>query len=243
MQSQLCLLWQNCQTRQWYHVGTLFQQTSGSYIFRYETSKKHRGLNEALQNGYKVHPSFPDIDKVYTSENLFSAFSRRIPDRRRPDYQLLFKNLGITEKSSTYEVLKVTGGSLNSDAYEFVQPIKMEGQHFELAFYLRGWRHYNDQNEKILQTDCLTFQRDTANKHDMYAVQVYKNKEKIIGYVPAFYSQFMSKVLEENGTYKMTDIKFDSKAFSHYKLKISLEGELGQKEWLQNKDDLLVMQV
>jgi hypothetical protein len=53
---------------------------------------------------------------------LFSAFLRRLPDRNRKDYAPIFVELGVTDESSDFDLLAITGGKLNSDLYEFVKP-------------------------------------------------------------------------------------------------------------------------
>ena len=80
------------------------------------------GLKDALRNGYRLHPSFPEIGKEYESKFLFSAFLRRLPDRNRKDYAPIFVELGVTDESSDFDLLAITGGKLNSDSYEFVKP-------------------------------------------------------------------------------------------------------------------------
>ena len=75
-----------------------------------------------MGNGYRLHPSFPEIGKEYESKFLFSAFLRRLPDRNRKDYAPIFVELGVTDESSDFDLLAITGGKLNSDLYEFVKP-------------------------------------------------------------------------------------------------------------------------
>lgn len=82
---KLCLIWQNIETRQRYHVGRLIYK-DGNYTFSYETKGYRRKLKEAIENGYRPHLAFPDIHKTYTSKTLFGPFARRLPDFRRPDH-------------------------------------------------------------------------------------------------------------------------------------------------------------
>ncbi len=131
----LWLIWQNPNTRQRYHVGTLLKK-GDVYYFEYEMKKKRRGLEEALKEGYTPHLAFPDLQGKYSSDHLFSAFSRRIPDRRRPDYEKIVKQYGLTPDHTELDLLRATGGRLATDTYEFVQPVyKMDNQFF-LDFYI-----------------------------------------------------------------------------------------------------------
>ena len=117
MEKQLCLLWQNVSSGQRYHIGDLTLKESGTYAFKYNTVESAGGLKDALRNGYRLHPSFPEIGKEFESKFLFSAFLRRLPDRNRKDYVSFFVLLGVTDECSDFDLLAITGGKLNSDLY------------------------------------------------------------------------------------------------------------------------------
>lgn len=126
MINKLCLLWQNALTGQWYHIGNLVLKDTGVYVFTYNVTDESKGILAALKNGYHLHPTFSQVGKEYKSVFLFSAFARRLPDRKRKDYAPILKELGITEASSDFDLLVATGGRLNSDSYEFVNPDRAE---------------------------------------------------------------------------------------------------------------------
>ena len=135
--NKLCLLWQNKKSRNWYHVGNLTYEKD-KYFFTYQVEQSKRNVFEALENGYRLHPSFPNVHEKYESMILFSAFARRLPQKSRKDYRVILKNLGITKESTDFEIMSITGGTINSDNYEFVKPIECEGTKFKLDFYLGG---------------------------------------------------------------------------------------------------------
>lgn len=61
--------------------------------------------------------------------------------KSRKDYRATLKNLGIAKESTDFEILSITGGTINSDNYEFVKPIERaerERTRFKLDFYLGG---------------------------------------------------------------------------------------------------------
>lgn len=240
MVNKLCLLWQNVKTRQWYHVGDLILNDDSSYEFRYDNTHKRRGLDDALKNGYRVFPVFPDTKEKYNSAKMFSVFSRRLPDRRRADYQELFQELGITDDSSDFDLLSATGGSLNSDAYEFVKPIEFSSNKFFLDFYLRGWRHYNGEDEILTFKDQISLELDCGNKYDNCAVAILKNDEKRIGYVPAFFSEFIKAVIEKGLNYEI-EILFNADAPSHYKVEISMNGIVDEQLIKDFSEKILVI--
>lgn len=224
MLAKLCLLWQDIKTRQWFHVANLIRDSNGKYHFSYEQNESDKGLQEAIKHGYHPHPTFPDLTKEYISDKLFSTFNRRIPSLRRKDYAASFEELGISNSSTDFEVLTITGGVLQSDSYEFVEPIILENENtYDLNFYLRGWRHYQfDSAAKIDSDDALTLQLDLDNRYDKNAVRVLKNEETI-GYIPSFYSKFVRTILEENLPFDLK-YRYHENAPSHYKVKLSLSG-------------------
>jgi len=240
MTNKLCLLWQNVMTRQWYHIGYLILKDSGMYVFKYDETEKHRGLKEALLNGYRLHPTFPEIGKEYESKFLFSAFLRRLPDRNRKDYAPIFTELGITQDSSDFDLLTITGGKLNSDSYEFVKPIQFNDNEFSLEFYLRGWRHYNDSSDALVNGDELRLEVDADNQHDPNAVKVVKNETKVIGFVPAFYSEFLREVIENQLPYTVVDCEYDENAPSLFKVKIKMSGNIDEALLKKYERDVFV---
>lgn len=237
MLDKLCLLWQDVESRQWFHVANLTRNSDGTYSFAYEKEESNKGLDEAIRHGYRLHPSFEDITKEYFSKKVFSTFDRRLPNFKRKDYQNLYKELGLSVESSVFDILTLTGGILKTDSYEFVEPIKLDSDNkYEISFYLRGWRHYNDSDSILNYTDNLSLEIDEGNQYDENAVYVLKNKEKRIGYIPSFYSEFMkNKVLEKNLEY---DLKFDynKNLPSHYKVRLTVSGKF-ECNTIFNKDN------
>lgn len=235
----LCLLWQNQKTRQWYHVANLTLNDKRMYSFSYERDKKKRGLEEALQNGYHLHPSFPEKLKNYESSKLFSAFSRRLPHKARPDYMELLRENNLNINDNEFDLLTMTGGKLISDNYEFVKPVKFKDEFFTFDFYVRGWRHYNDEKQQLNDLAKISLEIDEGNEQDPDAVMV-KYEGEIIGYVPAFYSEFIKNVIENNLTHEITSFRFNNEASSHRKVNIVINGRVANKKKTEQKVDLLV---
>ncbi|WP_430734239.1 hypothetical protein [Fodinisporobacter ferrooxydans] len=100
-------------------------------MFHYEWNEYRRKLPEAMDHGYSPHLAFRDTQKIYVSDVLFGPFARRLPDRRRPDFQLLLKEHGLSMDYTEMDLLRVTGGRLATDSYEFVAPIYVQGNHFD----------------------------------------------------------------------------------------------------------------
>lgn len=216
MTKKLCLLWQDQDSRNWYHVGNLLEENE-KYIFYYETEKENRNVHEALENGYRLHPTFPNLEEKYESSILFSAFARRLPDKDREDYKMMLTNLGVTPEMSDFEFMGITNGVVHSDHYEFLKPIVLDGSAVHIDFYLRGWRHYNDDEDSLSENEKLLLEKEPDNAYDHTAVKIKKTDGQLIGYVPEFYSAFITKVLDEQLNFTL-DYSFNEEAVSHYKV-------------------------
>ena len=226
---ELWLIWQNVETRQRYHVGRLYQQ-DGVYTFIYENSGYRRKLGEAMDNGYRPHLAFPDTDRVYTSNTLFGPFARRLPDIRRPDYQTVLQDLGLPRDCTEMDVLHATGGILATDAYEFVSPVFIEGNDFNLDFFVAGWRYYDGESifNQLRIGDVLDFSLDPENPEDHKAVAIWSMNGEKLGYIPAFYSAWMFEVIQKSATYQARIEGIHAHAVPHRKVNISIVGKLNQ---------------
>ncbi|MFT8318823.1 MAG: HIRAN domain-containing protein [Sporolactobacillus sp.] len=229
----LWLIWQNNETRQRYHVGNLlYNEKKRTYLFWYDQSGKHRGLADALKDGYNPHLSFPNLDKCYLSHTLFSPFQRRLPDAGRPDFLSLLKKFGLTKDYTEMDMLYVTGGRLATDSYEFVQPIIVQNNLMTINFYIAGIRHYNAQDEPMNLTfgKSLRLIREPSNNYDPFAVRIETEDNHLIGYVPAFYSEFVSKLLQYKVNNKLKLLEIDEHAIPQLRIRASLIAEFVDKK-------------
>ncbi|MCP8969920.1 HIRAN domain-containing protein [Ectobacillus ponti] len=223
----LWLIWQNAKSRQNYHVGNLYHDETG-YYFEYEKQKVHRGLQAALCDGYRPHLAFPDMKRAYYSPFLFSAFSRRLPSKSRPDFKHLLKRHGLPADYTDMDLLRATGGRLATDSYEFVSPIFTSENRFGFDFFVAGWRYY--QGEALLH--CLTEQSlvslkpEPDNQQDPFAIQVLTEEESLLGYVPAYYSEFLTKILEHHCPYKLQIGRIDTESIPKLRMSILVDGYL-----------------
>ncbi|WAA14009.1 HIRAN domain-containing protein [Fervidibacillus halotolerans] len=229
----LWLIWQNQETRQRYHIGTL-SSLNGEYTFSYELSGKRRTLIEAMENGYRPHLAFRDVNKVYKSNRLFDAFARRLPDKRRPDFHELLESLGLPKDYTDMDLLRATGGRLATDPYEFVAPIYRYGNHFDFDFFIAGWRYY--EGEKALRElkigEEVRLERELKNPKDKKAVVILSTKSgSKLGYVPAFYSGFMFDVIEKQDQFYAKVEKINYNAKPQLKVVISVVGETTINEY------------
>lgn len=222
----LWLVWQNTESRQRYHVGTLIHKRN-KYFFVYEQSGK-RTLGDAISDGYKPHLAFPDLNKTYVSNELFGPFSRRMPDKRRPDFRDILNDLGLSIDYSEMDLLRATGGRLATDSYEFVAPIEVQDSYFYFDFYIAGWRYYDGEKatNELSYNNEVRFELEPDNPKDGYAVIIYSKSGYKLGYIPFFYSEFMCEILKDNKEYKAKIKEFNLYAKPQLKVTISVAGTL-----------------
>lgn len=197
--NKLWLIWQDEESRKKYHVGTL-SKNNDNYRFEYSNQQKFRGLGEALKIGYPYLFPFKDMDRTYESKNMFPTFIKRLPNKNRPDYANLLKRFGLNENASDMEILKITKGKTGVDSYEFISPLKVEGNKLRTKFFIEGARHY-DFSE--IQNPGIYFKKHPRLKlksdpviQDSTAIKVLSQDNHVLGYVPAVYSKVLTEIMK-----------------------------------------------
>ena len=77
----LYLIWKSEQTRKQYIIGQLTK--NGQYEFQYD-----KEVYSAIDDGFKPLLCFPDLNKVYKDDRLFTVFTSRLPDKKRKNIQV-----------------------------------------------------------------------------------------------------------------------------------------------------------
>lgn len=191
----LYLIWKSGQSGRQYIVGQLTRNSH--YEFRYNNEVK-----EAAEDGFVPLLCFPDLNKKYEDEKLFSVFSSRLPDKKRKNIKDILKKYGL-EEYDEYTLLKKSGARLPIDNLEFIDPILDGEEDITRIFFVAGARHYlncdgDDCTKAIAVTrgDEVFFKKDSENKYDTNAVQVMDYSGKILGYIPRYYSSSVTKLLD-----------------------------------------------
>lgn len=200
------VVWRDHKTRQRFIIGELSQ--NGKYKFKYINT----GVNMAIGRGFEPLVAFPNLDEVYENHELFPAFSSRLPDRRRKDVKEILSKYGLG-KYDAFELLKKSGGKLPTDSMEFIDPIFLEDKNIEREFYVSGIRHYEycDSKDKNKNFDInigeeFALKIDSNNSYDKFAVKIINKDNKVIGYVPVFYSEAIFRALESKRNMECTVI-------------------------------------
>jgi hypothetical protein len=183
----LYLSWQNRDTRQWYVVGLLSETVTG-YSFVYT-----RGALTALQDGFAPLASFPRLDELYESSELFSVFQNRIQSESRPEYRDYLSWLALpTSNAEPLSILQRTGGIRQTDALELFPVPEPDGSgRLSCLFFLRGLRH---RDPVIRQYVCelragtrLLLAPDPQNVRDREAVLLRTEDDIFVpGYLPRY---------------------------------------------------------
>jgi hypothetical protein len=183
----LFLAWQDPTTPAWFPIGRLtFDGTQYTFVYT-------QGAEEAQdQCDFNLVYSFPELNRVYTSAELFPLFSNRVMRRSRPDYKDYIQWLNIPEnEDDPIAILSRSGGRKVTDHYEvFPYPEPDENGSYKIHFFAHGLRHFPPSaTERIhqLQTqELLYLANDFQNPYHSQALLLRTNDNYIVGYCPRY---------------------------------------------------------
>lgn len=192
----LYLIWKSESTRRQYIVGQLTKNSQ--YEFRYCGE-----VQEAIEAGFTPLIPFPDINTTYSNNELFPVFSSRLPDRKRKDIDRILQKYNL-DKYDSYEFLKKSGARLPIDNLQFIDPILEFNTPFERTFYIAGVRYYlGCDGEKceysinVTRGDEVFLVKEPENSADSNAIRVMNEKKELLGYIPRYYSEAFTKIIDE----------------------------------------------
>jgi hypothetical protein len=208
--NELLVVWKDPTTRNRIVIGRLWKE-DGYYHFEYirEGEDERGSIDFAKKMGYQPIKIFETLDKQYTSKTLFAPFLNRLNGKDR--------------KNQPFVVLKRTGGMLNTDTLEFMEPIDEIKEQREVSFNIAGWRYYDGEEaiKKLETGQKLNLEIEEDNMYDMHAIEIWsRNKKYKLGYVPAVYSRYIDKLVKE-GEYKaiIKEVNLDEDPYNIVKLR------------------------
>ena len=168
-------------------IGIIKKNASGvsfSYI--------QEGLAEAKKYGFVTYTDFPNESQVYT-ESVLELFSLRLNKSERGDIQKYYDYWEINPKykDDKYYLLAHTQGLLPTDNFEFLanfNPIKGLSFTTELC----GLTILQLPKDILEEGDKLTWVKEPHNKHDKFAVKVFKG-DIFVGYIKKVHSRVFYK--------------------------------------------------
>ncbi len=199
----LYLIWHDKINKKQFVIGKLSK--NGKFEFEYSNE-----IDEALKNGFRLLITFPKIKK-YESNVLFPIFSSRLPDKRRSDIKEILNKYNLKEYDS-YELLKASGAKLPIDDLMFIDPILDCDENIKRNFYIAGSKHYMNcvEKESIEVGSRLYLEMEPDNQKDKNAVKI-KYNGKVIGYVPRYYSEGITRNIKEGKTITCTVLSSECK--------------------------------
>jgi len=215
------VVWQDVKSRKNFIIGILTR--NGCYEFRYGMD-----LKEAQQAGFTPLVAFPSVETEYRESELFPTFACRLPDKRRRDISDILQKYGLTEYDE-FELLKRSGAKLPTDTLSFIEPIFEDDPVVDRSFYVMGIRYYlpcNGQDcgliSELTPETKLILQTEPDCEHDLYAVQIKDMSGTLIGYIPRYYSETISKRLADGTSYLCQVVEHNHKQPCNECLKIRL---------------------
>lgn len=224
----LYLIWQDPQSRYNFIIGELSR--NGEYEFSY-----HQDHTKAADRGFSPLVAFPVTSKKYESKVLFPAFTSRLPDKKRRDIKKILSKYHLPDYDE-YEMLKKTGARLPYDNLEFIDPIFPENELVKRDFYIAGSRHYlGCHGDECIDLSFLTvgeeviMEFEPTNPHDSNAIKITSTTEKLLGYVPRYYSETLTARMKDgsNCTLVITEVNQDSNCHNCIKVDLKIEPAKG----------------
>ncbi|MNF58729.1 hypothetical protein D3C84_402970 [compost metagenome] len=151
-------------------------------IFRYLYNTED--YDEACRLGFIGHPAFSIFEEVHNF-GVMDAFIRRLPPRRRSDFNLYLKQYGLNADlpASDFALLGYTGARLPSDPFELFMDLSAARPPVDLLLEIAGFKYTqpNVDTQDVIGMS-LRFEREPTNEFDPKAIAIFQDSYKI-GYV------------------------------------------------------------
>jgi HIRAN domain len=146
--------------------------------------------------------SFPELETVHESDELFPFFENRVMGRNRTEFCEFVASLNLDEKAEPFEILERSGGPRETDNIEvFPEPEydPTSGLH-TCRFFVRGLR-YSEGAFKAAGTlslgQLLTLHPEPNNPADPLAVAINAPTCSRLGWVPRYLTPYVHQAINE----------------------------------------------
>jgi hypothetical protein len=206
----LFVAWQDPNTRSWYPVGRLTAK-SNRQGFSFVYTK-----GAAAAPGFMAFGGMKDLDKTYSSAELFPLFSNRLLASSRPEYSTLLEWLDIARSNDDpdpIEVLALTEGIRKTDSLAmFRRPLLVSDGGLEAKFFVHGIRYLPDCSARridaLLLGEKLFPMIDVCNAYDPNAIAIRSEDPKVIlGYLPRYLASEVRDALFDPDVIKTVEIE------------------------------------
>lgn len=178
------LIWRQGRGERRIPIGVLKQSATEGVRFSYLS----KGVEEAKKNGFQFYTGFPDVNKEY-AENVLEIFGQRIVKSERNDLSDFydFWKVDTSKTGYLYYMLAQTQGLLPTDNFEFLADFHpISGTSF--ISEISGLSHKQIPSNSLKVGDVLSFERESSNEHDKYAVLLFKDDLEL-GYIKKYHSK------------------------------------------------------
>lgn len=209
--------------RPYRHVGFL-ECRAGLYEFYY---------CEGVTNQPDFTPltGFPDVDRRYSSTEMFPLFAERIMSARRPDRAEYLRALDLGSESEPWEILARSGGRRAGDSIEVTpQPRVDPDGATSCLFLVHGIRHRgqaaSDAIDRLRTGDDLEVRFETTNPVNPNAVLVLDEGRVELGYIPDPLLDYAHRVVA-SGEYNLCVVRANGPDVGpHLRLLVRLSGHI-----------------
>lgn len=209
----LFLAWQNPTSRSWYPIGRLtFDGTNYQFVYiRGALQAKRESRFEALQ-------SFPDLESVYESADLFPLFSNRVLSRSRADYADYVQWLNVPhDQDDPVALLSRSGGRRITDSLEvFPSAEPDESGTYHIHFFAHGLRHLpaasTQRISELRPGEKLLLVHDFQNPRDPGALMLRTSESfdgdlHLVGYCPRYLVNDLFDLLKSRTDYSQVTVE------------------------------------
>ena len=120
MNNVLYLVWYEEEKNILNLIGELeYNENKNEYRFKYLNYETNE-LQLFSKNG--LFPGFMEINEIYENNELIFTILKRLPSKKRVDYNILMQRYGFNENSNDFEILKQTKGASSDDYFIFITP-------------------------------------------------------------------------------------------------------------------------
>ncbi len=203
----LFVAWQQPKSRRYFPVGRLglAANADSDDIARYEFAYI-RGALDAVKEGFQPFLAFPDLNRVYRSEDLPPFFANRVMPRSRPDFANAVAWLGLDPSTADeMTILARNGGVRATDSLElFPRPLlDATTACYQTWFLAHGLRYLHPSAHKriamLTTDDRLYILPDVQNPADSLALALRSDDRVFVGYVPRYLLEDTWQLLQECG--------------------------------------------
>lgn len=206
-------------------VGVLDHDALG-YRFQYL-----QGVGRSVE-GFRPFIGFPSLERVYESPRLWPFFKLRIMDRKRPDFQMYVRWLGLEVDASPLDILSRSGGEQKGDSVSLIEePEVADDGTTGAVFLVRGTsyalREYHTASvaESFLAGDELVLVDDDTNVVNSEALLLVTPDGARIGWMPDLLIEYARQVRSAGGLLEVIQNNGPDAPW-HARLLVRLSGQL-----------------